>query len=54
MHPHGIDGVLLSPDRASILVLGTRAMNGHGGAPAMHWVVPTPPDLFPAAAPAAP
>ncbi|MBK8593606.1 MAG: hypothetical protein IPN77_31755 [Sandaracinaceae bacterium] len=52
--PLGIDGVLLSPDRASILVLGTRAMNGHGGAPAMHWVVPTPPDLFPAAAPAAP
>jgi hypothetical protein len=52
--PIGIDAVLLSPDRASILVLGTRAMNGHGGAPAMHWVVPTPPDLFPAAAPAAP
>ena len=52
--PVGIDGVLLSPDRASILVLGTRAMNGHGGAPAMHWVVATPPDLFPAAAPAAP
>lgn len=52
--PVGIDAVLLSPDRASILVLGTRAMNGHGGAPAMHWVVATPPDLFPAAAPAAP
>lgn len=52
--PIGIDAVLLSPDRASILVLGTRAMNGHGGAPAMHWVVPTPADLFPAAAPAAP
>ncbi len=48
--PIGIDGVLLSPDRSSILVLGTRAMNGHGGAPAMHWVVPTPADLFPAAA----
>jgi len=52
--PVGIDAVLLSPDRASILVLGTRAMNGHGGAPAMHWVVPTPADLFPAPAPAAP
>lgn len=48
--PIGIDGVMLSPDRSSILVLGTRAMNGHGGAPAMHWVVATPPDLFPAPA----
>lgn len=52
--PIGIDGVMLSPDRSSILVLGTRAMNGHGGAPAMHWVVATPPDLLPAPAAEAP
>ena len=45
--PLGIDAVLLSPDRTSLLVLGTRAMNGHGGAPAMHWVVPVPADLLP-------
>lgn len=45
--PLGIDAILLSPDRTSLLVLGTRAMNGHGGAPAMHWVVPVPADLLP-------
>lgn len=45
--PIGIDAVLLSPDRTSLLVLGTRAMAGHGGAPGMHWLVPMPTDLLP-------